>query len=202
MFCRFRKSTNCTLKLNVIDSAITNVSSITHTNSLRYQSKMKTTDRTPFIITHNPGNAPLAVLYSSSRMRKAVPSPPIVGERNCNNLRKMLMPSKPPKQKPREPEKNKETEGSFKCTKKCIICKEHLEQTTIFSSVKTKKTFFIRDHLICSSSNIVYLTDCAKCGSVQYMGETGNFGDRKFPAEPRHQNQQKHFSGKAERKRE
>ena len=27
----------------------------------------------------------MPVLHSSSRMRKAVPSPPIVGERNCNN---------------------------------------------------------------------------------------------------------------------
>ena len=64
--------------------------------------------------------------------------------------------------------------------KKRIICKEHLEQTTTFSSVKTKKTFFIRDHLICSSSNIIYLTDCAKCGSVQYVGGTGNSLQNQF----------------------
>ncbi len=145
---------------------------------------MKTTERTPFVIIHNLGNPPAAmaewlkkympVLHSSSRMRKAVPSPPIVGERNCNNLRKMLMPSKTPTQKPHEPEQDQETEGCFKCRKKCIICKEHLKQTITFSSVKTKKTFSIRYHLNCSSSNIIYQIDCAKGRSLQYMGETGN----------------------------
>ena len=149
---------------------------------------MKTTDRTPFVVTHNPGNPPLAewlkkcmpVLHSGSRMRKAAPSPPIVGERNCNNLRKTLTLTKPPTQKPHEPEQDKETEGCFKCTQKCIICKEHLKQTTSFSSVKTKKTFSIRDHLICSLNNIIYLIDCAKCGSVQYVGETGNSLQNRF----------------------
>ena len=109
--------------MNLIDSAITKVSSITHTNSLQYQSKTKTMDRTPFVITHNPGNPPLAellkkympVLHSSSRMRKAVPLLPIVGEWNCNNLRKMLMLSKPPTQKPHEPEQDKETEVGPVC---------------------------------------------------------------------------------------
>ena len=108
--------------MNLIDSAITKVSSITHTSSLQYQSKTKTMDRTPFVITHNPGNPPLAellkkympVLHSSSRMRKAVPLLPTAGEWNCNNLRKMLMLSKPPTQKPHEPEQDKETEGCFK----------------------------------------------------------------------------------------
>ena len=68
----------------------------------------------------------MAVLRSSSRMKKAAPSPPIVGERNCNNLRKMLMPSKTPTQKPHEPEQDKETEGCFKCTKKM----HHLQTTS------------------------------------------------------------------------
>ena len=84
------------------------------------------------------------------------------------------MPSKTPTQKPHEPEQDQETEGCFKCRKKCIICKEHLKQTITFSSVKTKKTFSIRYHLNCSSSNIIYQIDCAKGRSLQYMGETGN----------------------------
>ena len=61
---------------NLIDSAITKVSSITQTNSLQYQSKTKTMDRTPFVITRNPGNPSPAewlkkyipVLHSSSRI--------------------------------------------------------------------------------------------------------------------------------------
>ena len=96
-------------------------------------------------------------------------------ELNNNNLRKMLMPSKPTL-KPHEPEQDQETEGCFKCTKICNICKEHLNQTTTFSSVKTRKTF-IRT---CSSNNIIYLIDCAKCGSVQYVGETGNSLQNRF----------------------
>jgi len=122
----------------------------------------------------------MPVLHSSSRMRKAVPLLPIVGKWNCNNLRKMLMLTKPPTQKPHEPEQDKETEGCFKCMKKCTICKEHLEQTTTLSSVKTKKTFSIEDHLSCSSSNIIYLIDCAVCGPVQYVGGTGNSLQNQF----------------------
>ena len=91
--------------MNWIDSAITKASSITHTNSLQYQSKMKTMDRTPFVITHNPGNPPLA-----EWLKKYMPVlHSTVGEWNCNNLRKMLMLTKPPTQKPHEPEEDKET---------------------------------------------------------------------------------------------
>ena len=41
--------------LSLIDSAITKVSSISHTNS-QYHSKRQTTHRTPLVTTHNPGD--------------------------------------------------------------------------------------------------------------------------------------------------
>ena len=106
--------------------------------------------------------------------------PPIVTERNCNSLRKMLMPSKLPTPKPHEPEQDKksEEEESIRERKrtttkrrKNVICKGHLKQTTTFSSVRTLNTYSTRDHLNCHLSNT---TDCAKCKSAQYVGETGN----------------------------
>ena len=39
-----------------------------------------------------------------------------MGERNCNSLRKMLMSSKPPTQKPHVSEQGKKSEGRFKGT--------------------------------------------------------------------------------------
>lgn len=45
--------------LSLIDSTITKVMAISHTNS-QYHSKRQTTDRTPLVITHNLGNPALA----------------------------------------------------------------------------------------------------------------------------------------------
>ena len=63
--------------------------------------------------------------------------------------------------------------GCHKCTKKCIVCKDHLQETATFCSVVTGHTFSIRDALTCSSTNIIYLIDCQRCRKVQYVGETG-----------------------------
>ena len=128
-----KKTDEKRIPLNLIDSAITKVSSITHQqptvpvqnedhgqNTIRYH----TQPRKPTTGTGRMAYMP--VLHSSSRMRKAVPSPPIVGERNCNNLRKMLMPSNPPTQKPHEPGQDQETKGCFKVYKKM----HHLQRTS------------------------------------------------------------------------
>ena len=136
----------------------------------------KASTRTPFIITHHPSNPPLKkwlsdtqanVLHVSKRMKKAMPEVPIIGERNCKNLKNMLMPSQLPIAKDLQP-------GCYKCTKKCILCNKHLIETHTFQSSQTKETFTIRNKLTCETTNVIYLLFCDKCDHCQYVGETKN----------------------------
>jgi hypothetical protein len=88
----------------LIQDSIDKVAALPRETTLIYKEKEQT-ERVPVIITHNPQNPPLSnwlkeympILHSSTRMKKAVPKPPIVGERNCRNLRSLLMPSKLPR---------------------------------------------------------------------------------------------------------
>jgi hypothetical protein len=161
-------------------------------STLNYVSKKTKTERTPFIITHDPTHPPLdkwlkermTTLHQSRRIKKAMPQPPIVGERNCHNLRRMLMPTKPPPPPP-EPETplQENQTGCHKCqSKRCVVCQQHLKQTTTFNSVRTGTTFNIRTPANCKTSNLIYLIDCDKCGDVQYVGETGQTLQRRFHA--------------------
>ena len=56
---------------------------------------------------------------------------------------------------------------------KCMTCNS--EARPDFSSTVTKRSYRIINHdpipLTCSSSNIIYLISCSRCG-VQYVGET------------------------------
>ena len=136
------------------------------------------------IIEHNPRNPPLAswlqeyimpLLHSSSRMKRAVSEPPMVGERNCTNLRNMLMPSKLQTPLPTHTASSSDNEGNgcHKCkSKRCIVCAKHLKEASHFTSATNITKYFIKEHLTCISTNLVYLIDCARCGKVQYVGET------------------------------
>lgn len=104
-------------------------------------------------------------------MKAAVPLPPVVGERNCKNLRSLLMPTK--LQQPSDHPPPDRPAGNYKCDKGCVTCKFHLVEDSSFQSVITKQKFTIREPMDCSSSNVVYLIDCAVCGKKQYVGETG-----------------------------
>jgi hypothetical protein len=90
----------------LLDTAIQKVTALPRHETLQYKDQHHT-ERVPVVITHNPANPPLShwlkanltTLHCSARMRKAVPHPPIVGERNCKNLRNILMPSRLPSSK-------------------------------------------------------------------------------------------------------
>ncbi|KAL8595607.1 hypothetical protein ACOMHN_025643 [Nucella lapillus] len=162
----------------LVQAAADRVSAMDRQQVLRYVPKPQTSQRVPFIITHNPTHTPLAswlkhlmpTLHQSRRMRKAMPLPPIVGKRNCRNLRAFLMPSAPHQPGPQQdPEP-----GCGKCeAKRCIVCKCHLRETGTFQSVRTGHKYTIRDRVGCKIPNLIYLVDCARCHSVQYVGETG-----------------------------
>jgi hypothetical protein len=190
----------------LLDQAIQKVTAIPRQETLQYKDKQHT-DRVPVVITHNPANPPLSLwlkanmqtLHCSVRMRKAVPDPPIVGERNCKNLRNILMPSKLPSTKRNEqhqeplssgqhPESSyvegrqqQQQNGCKTCTaKRCVLCKHHLKTTRTFQSVVSGSTYSIRSQVSCDSNNLIYLIDCAKCGKVQYVGETGQTLKKRF----------------------
>ena len=140
--------------------------------TLQYRPKT-VSDRPPFVITHHPANPPIRkwfselqeLLHSSSRMKRAVPDPPVLGERNCRSLRSLLMPSVLPTPSDSEP-------GCFKCSN-CIVCREHLTEGTSFWSSNTKEQFHIRHRLTCESTNVIYLLYCNACQQQsQYVGQT------------------------------
>ena len=168
---------------SLVDSAVIRVANTPRSQALIYNPTKKTTERVPFVITHNPSNPPLSrwlkdfmpIMHTSARMTKAVTQPPIVGERRCGNLRKALMPSRVPR-----PPTAMTDVGCRRCTRKCIVCKSHLQDTLTFASVVTGEVFHIRDSLSCSSTNIIYLIDCRKCRKQQYVGETGNSLQTRF----------------------
>jgi len=174
---------------SLVEAAVAKVAAVPREDTLTYKDKQQTTNakRTPYIITHNPTNPPLGnwlrdsmpLLHKSRRLRQAVPHAPMVGERNCHNLRRMLMPSRAP---PSRSHSDSAVRGCFPCAtgRKCIICKHHLKQTDTFISTRTKQTFNIRDHLTCQSQNIIYLVDCRKCNDTQYVGETEQTLQKRF----------------------
>ena len=87
------------------------------------------------------------------------------------------MPSRPPKAQP----PGDHPPGCRRCTaKRCVLCAFHLQDSTTFSSVRTGCTYTIRDPVGCKNSNIIYLIDCARCGSMQYVGETGQTISRRM----------------------
>ena len=160
----------------LLEEANNKVSKIPREEALKYKVREQS-DRPPIIVTHNPANPPIStwskelmpVLHTSSRMRKAVPLPPVVGERNCRNLKSILMPTK--LQIPNNPQTTRPG-GNYPCTNGCLVCQCHLRTQSSFSSVVTGQSYNIREAMDCSSSNVVYLIDCAACGQKQYVGET------------------------------
>jgi peptide-methionine (R)-S-oxide reductase len=144
--------------------------------ALTYKPKKKLT-RTPFVVEHNPANPPLRtwfqelqgnIINQSDRMKRVMPEPPMLAERNCKSLRKLLMPSA-------LPVTGKAAPGCKKCLlNRCVVCKDHLVEATTFRSDNTGELFTIRDSLDCESSNIIYMLYCDSCTQAQYIGETQN----------------------------
>ena len=165
-----------------VEEARTRVRSMARSDTLSYKPKTANT-RSPFIVTHNPSNPPLqkwfaelqsSIIEPSKRMAQILPEPPVVGERNCKSLRSLLMPSRLPVVRDPSP-------GCFKCSKKCIICSEHLVEGNTFNSQMTGETFTIRDKVSCDTSSVVYLLYCDKhCPNSQYVGRTKNTLRQRF----------------------
>ena len=60
--------------------------------------------------------------------------------------------------------------GCFKCNK-CRVSCPVLEETNIFKSTNTQRTYKIKQRMTCQSSYLVYLATCKKCKG-QYVGKS------------------------------
>ena len=158
-----------------VEEALEKAKQTSRSDLLTYKPKVANS-RTPLIVTHHPSNPPLrswlrelqGTLHASDRLKRAIPEPPILGERNSKSLRNLLMPSSLPAQPDPHPV------GFYKCTKRCVLCQEHCVESKTFSSHQTKESFHIRHYTNCQTENIIYLLFCDLCDKSQYVGETKN----------------------------
>ena len=155
-----------------VNHAIGKKASKDRTYLLEYRQK-QTNKRVPFTVTFHPSLSNLSSvlskhlpkLYSSDKMKKAFPEPPMVSFRRPKNLKDNLVRSK----------LNTESSGgSFEtCSdRRCQLCRSNTTTSEFVSSVTGLK-YVIRGSLSCKSKNVIYLITCKKCGK-QYVGETGD----------------------------
>ena len=64
------------------------------------------------------------------------------------------------------------TRGSNPCESPCSTC-QYMTPTTSFTSKATGRKYPVQKAANCSSSNVIYLITCARCGQ-QYVGQTSN----------------------------
>ena len=111
------------------------------------------------VVTHNPCNPPFNqwvaelqkdVINSNDRMKKVLPEPPLIAERNFKPLKNHLMPT-------RLTTPLDAVTRIFKC-----------------DGSKVKEQVIIRHRMTCDSSNIVYLLYCDTFSHTHYIGETKN----------------------------
>lgn len=139
---------------------------------------------TPLVVDYNPRLPNISRiiqenihLLTSSKTTKDIfpPKSIIPAFRRPKNLKQLLAPSKlkPEIAEGRCPGYSENiNRGCFKCNKnRCDLCKNFLTESNHFRSCKTGRIFPIRQHLTCTSKNVVYLTTCELC-QLQYVGST------------------------------
>ena len=133
----------------------------------------KTTDKILLVVTYHPDLPPLSkilrdnlpILHVSEKMKLAAQSPPLVANRWPRNLKDLLTEA--------TLKLSKRHKGSQGCGRpRCKMC-VHMKTDTSFISSVTNKRFRASVDATCKTSNVVYLTECARC-QKQYVGETEN----------------------------
>ena len=69
-------------------------------------------------------------------------------------------------------EYSSERNGVFKCNKPRCKCCKYIEEGDKHTFKTTNKTFHIKSHFTCESSNLIYVIICQNCYH-EYIGETG-----------------------------
>ena len=156
---------------NLVSDQINRAKIIPRDSLLQYKTKT-VHQRIPLVSTYNPHhpdikqitNNHLKILHKSNRCLNAIPVSPMLAHRRCNNLRDLLVHS--------EIKQCILPSGFHKCesTRGCNICK-FSENSSQFYSHSTTTKYTIRQHITCTSKNIIYLITCKRC-QKQYVGET------------------------------
>ena len=152
------------------------------------RSRRQGDDKVRLIFTHNGGNPPLhkwlreakSCLVKNERAKSIGKSIQIC-YKQPKNLKTLVTQKVPPK--PRE-----ENPGCKKC-KKCKVSCPILKEGTTFKSTNTGRAYRIRQKLDCTSSFVIYLATCLKCGG-QYVGKS------QTPFKKRHSNHKQEIKKK------
>ena len=114
--------------------------------------------------SHNR-NAPL--LHASTRMEQLLPHRPLVAMRRTANLGNLVIHTKP-----RDASATTNSPGFHACSSpRCQVHKKFAILGTAVTSSRTGVSFPIKEHITCSSSRVIYVLTCRRCGS-QYTGKT------------------------------
>ena len=149
-----------------------------HTLLTNTGAKKAPTNRVALVTTFHPKlpklpsilNNNMPILHSSSRLHSAITEVPMVAFRRPKNLGDILVRAKLP---PGTVQTQPPTDilGCHKCTRsKCKTCL-HIKPSLKVKSHTTGSSYNIKTDSECSTSNVVYVISCKRCG-LQYVGET------------------------------
>lgn len=146
-------------------------------NKIIHQPRKKKTNKIAWVTNFDP-RAPSksAIIKKNMHLLHANPDnktifPPkriISAERRLKNLGEMYKPTIPKRFIQHGP---KEAPGFFKCVKKCDTC-NHATNTTMLTSPWDNRTWRIREHLTCTTPNVVYVLRCSLHPDEWYVGST------------------------------
>ena len=160
-----------------------------------YRARSKKTKKIAWITTYDPRvpqkskiiHKHMHILYRNPQNKKCFPEGLLIGaDKKRKNLRQIIKPTVPRRFVQHGPFLEN---GCFPCagamkipgaTGACDLCK-HIKTTHSFISPYDNRKWNIRQHLTCSTPNLIYLIIC-KCNNHEsyawYIGSTNNILDR------------------------
>ena len=153
-----------------VNESISAVRSVDRDMLLQYKPK-NTSSRIPLVTTFHPSllgisailKENLPTLHQSKRMKKCIPSPPLVSYRKPRSIKDHLVRSRLDNPMP-------VCSFSTCSNKRCKLCPKS-QATSTFISTNTGHEYKILTNVSCKSKNVVYLITCRVC-KKQYIGET------------------------------
>ena len=113
----------------------------------------------------------LPLLYSNPENRSVFPRKSLIAaDRRLKNLGEIYKPTVPRRMAEHGP---RECPGFFKCSRKCDTCR-HAEETHELVSPWDGRRWKIRQHLTCTTANVIYVIRCKLHPQQWYVGSTTN----------------------------
>ena len=156
-----------------VDAQIQKASRLPRTEALNPNTHRQPTRRIPLVVTYHPGLTNLSriarkhlpILHTSSKLKEAIPDPPIIAFRRPKNIKDLLVRAKlNPPSPPTNAINTRCNNNHCKCCHEMVTCSK-------FKSKTTGRQYNIGAEITCKTRNLVYLISCKRCG-LQYIGET------------------------------